>query len=190
MKSQIQNAAYVLWMLRDLTSDQELSTALRAWLANSAEPASTSAIQTDTVLCPLQKLLRQAGVNKDLSWFFSDWIDNDKGLPDLSIQKIFPNRASGGTYLVAVNVANTGYAAAEVPVIVRTAAGSVTERVLVPARGSVVERILVNGPPTAVQVNDGEVPETQASVHVTELDQTASRQPPPGSSSSSSEAPQ
>lgn len=178
-------AAYVLWMLRDLTSDEALGTAVRAWLSNSAQSASASAVPTGAEVCPLQKLLREAGVNKDLSWFFSDWVDGDKGLPDLSIQKIFPNQTGGGTYLVAVNVANTGYAGAEVPVTVRTADSSVTERVLIPARGSVVERILVNGPPTAVQVNDGAVPETQASVHVIKLDQTASSQPPAGSPSPS-----
>jgi hypothetical protein len=31
-------------------------------------------------------------------------------------------------------------------------------------------RILILGKPTEVQVNDGSVPETQASVHITRLD--------------------
>jgi hypothetical protein len=52
---------------------------------------------------------------------------------------------------------------------VRSDAASVTQRVLVPARGKAVQRILIQGKPTEVQVNDGAVPETQASVHVTKL---------------------
>ena len=32
-----------------------------------------------------ERLLEQAGARRDLSWFFADWVDADKGLPDLSI---------------------------------------------------------------------------------------------------------
>jgi hypothetical protein len=39
----------------------------------------------------------------------------------------------------------------------------------VPGRGKVVQRILIQGRPTEVQANDGSVPETGASVHVTKL---------------------
>jgi hypothetical protein len=46
--------------------------------------------------------------------------------------------------------------------------------VRIPAHDKVTERILVQGKPTEVQVNDGTVPETQASVHVTKLDDPAS----------------
>lgn len=78
---------------------------------------------------------------------------------------------------MAVNVANAGYAAAEVPVTVRSDSNSVTERVLVPAHGKAVQRILIQGKPIEVQVNDGTIPETQASVHLTKLD-VDSRTPP------------
>jgi hypothetical protein len=63
-------------------------------------------------------------------------------------------------------------------------ATSVTQRILVPARGKAVQRILIQGKPTEVRVNDGTVPETQASVHVTNMDQPAE-----GSSSSSQSGP-
>ena len=59
-----------------------------------------------------------------------------------------------------------------------------TARVFVPARGNIVQRLLVMGKPTEVQVNDGTVPETQASVHVTHLDE-----PPADATSSSSNPP-
>jgi hypothetical protein len=86
-----------------------------------------------------------------------------------------------------VNVANSGYVATEVPVTVRTAKSTVTERLMVPARGKAVQRVLVVGLPTQVQVNDGTVPETSASVHVTDVGEAERA---PGTSSSSQTAPQ
>jgi hypothetical protein len=170
-------AAYVFWMLRDLTSDDALAAALRAW--NSPAPGLNS-VPATSAANPLETLLRVAGVSRDLSWFFSDWVTADKGLPDLSIDNVFPASAPGGTFLVGVNVANAGYAAAEVPVTVRTANNSATERVFIPARGKAIERILVSGPPTEVQLNDGTVPEAQASIHVTDISNIPIAAPTPG----------
>jgi hypothetical protein len=168
-------ATYVLWMLRDVAGDSTLSAALRAY-----DPAQD--LGKDTGCCSFEKLLEQAGVRRDLSWFFADWVDADKGLPDLSIEGAFPSTASAGNWLVAVNLANSGYASAEVPVTVRSDSTSVTQRVRIPAHGKVVQRILIQGKPTEVQVNDGTVPETQASVHITKLDEPAAA--PPSSSQS------
>jgi hypothetical protein len=176
-------AAYIFWMLRDLAGDAALSDLLRAESSKPlADADHVSAVTGDSI----EKLLRKGGVSRDLSWFFADWVDADKGLPDLTIKSVFPNAEQGGTVLVAVNVANAGYATAEVPVTVRTTDSAVTERLLVPARSNAVQRILVMGKPTSVQVNDGTVPETQASVHITYLDEP-SRDP---ASSSSSNPPQ
>jgi hypothetical protein len=149
-------AAYILWMLREATSDADLSVALRAWNPGQGRGA-------------LEKLLEPAGSGRDLSWLFADWVDGDKGLPDVAIESIFPTPQPNGDWFVAVNVANTGYAAAEVPVTVRSVDKSVTRRLLVPARGRAVQRILIEGKPVAVQVNDGITPETEATVHVTNL---------------------
>jgi hypothetical protein len=55
----------------------------------------------------------------------------------------------------------------------------VTQRVVVPGHGKAVQRILVLGKPIEVQVNDGTVPETQASVHVTRLDGAGETAPAP-----------
>ena len=123
-----------------------------------------------------ERLLEQADQQHDFKWLFSDWVDADRGLPDLSIASVFPSAASADSWLVTVNLANNGYAAAEVPVTVRSAATSITQRVLIPARGKVSQRILIQGKPTLVQLNDGTVPETQASEHVMNLDQTAQNQ--------------
>jgi hypothetical protein len=165
-------AAYVLWMLRDIAGDATLSAALRAYnpapdLTNQALSNQDLATQNPS---PFERLLEKAGPRHDLQWFFADWIDADKGLPDLTIQSVFPTAQPAGNWLVAVDVANSGYAAAEVPVIVRTAgATSVTQRLRVPARGQATVRILVQDVPTEVQVNDGTVPETEASIHVTTI---------------------
>ena len=159
-------AAYVLWMLRDLVGDATLSAALRAY-----DPAQD--FGRDAGRSSFEKLLEQAGTRHDLSQFFGDWVDGDKGLPELSIDSVFPSIPTPGSWLVAVNVSNNGYVAAEVPVTVRSDATSVTQRVRIPARGKVVQRILIQGKPTEVQVNDGTVPETQASVHVTNLSDPA-----------------
>jgi hypothetical protein len=162
-------AAYVLWMLRDLAGDAALSAALRNYYPAASKNSGKSAARS-----AFEKLLEESEAHPDLSWFFADWIDADKGLPDLSIESIFPTSASAGNWLVAVKVANNGYAQAEVPVTARSAANAVTHRVRIPAHDKVTERILVQGKPTEVQVNDGTVPETQASVHVTKLDDPAS----------------
>ncbi len=160
-------AAYVLWMLRDIASDPTLSAALRAY--DPAQDASKGYGKEDGPGV-FETLLEQAGTRRDLSSFFTDWVDADKGLPDLMVESVFPTAQKAGNWLVAVNVANTGYAAAEVPVTVRNDATSVTLRVRVPGRGKAVQRILIQSRPTEVQVNDGTVPESQASVHVTKLE--------------------
>ena len=141
----------------------------------------------DTGRSSFETLLEQSGPRHDLSSFFTDWVNEDKGLPDLSISGVFPTTPTPGSWLVAVNVTNNGYASAEVPVTVRSEANSVTRRVLVPARGKGVVRILIQQKPSEVQVNDGTVPETQASVHVTKLDQPAQSDSQPSGPSSSSQ---
>ena len=150
-------AAYIFWMLRDLSGDAAISAALRAY--NPAAGVS------------YEKLLEEAGTRSEIGWFFADWVDADKGLPDLSIAGVFPTSASAGNWLVAVNIVNAGYASAEVPVTVRSASNFVTKRVRIPAHGKTTERILVQGKPTEVQVNDGTVPETQADIHITKLEE-------------------
>jgi hypothetical protein len=176
-------AAYVLWMLRDLAGDQALGAALRAY-AQAADAAQLAEPRTFERLIEhaiWERIEKHDATAPSLAWFFSDWVDADKGLPDLSIAGVFPSATSAGNWLVAVNVANSGYAAAEVPVTVRSDSASVTQRLLVPARGKAIQRILIQGQPTEVQANDGTVPETQASMHITKLNNAA------GSSSSSSQ---
>jgi len=180
-------ATYVFWMLRDLVGDPALSAALRAY-----DPAQDAArgLGPNAGSGSFEKLLEQAGLRRDLSWFFADWVDADKGLPDIAIDNVFfttaetaahtPNSSDSSDapeangWIVTVDLANSGYAAAEIPVTVRNPDTSVTQRILVPARGKATQRILIQGQPTEVQANDGTVPETEASVHIRHLTETGS----------------
>jgi len=158
-------STYVLWMLRDLVGDKALSAALRTY-----DP------KQDTTPEYFEHILEQAS-GKDLKWFFDDWVYHDKGLPDLSIAAVNPSKSSqAGQYLVAIDIANDGYAAAEVPVTVHSQSAKQTARVQIPARSKVTHRMLVQGLPTEVIVNDGVVPELQASVHQRDINITDSKQ--------------
>jgi hypothetical protein len=147
-------ATYVFWMLRDLAGDEELSRALRAY-----KPGS------DTTGIGFEQVLERAS-GKDLKWFFEDWVYHDRGLPDLSIAGVYPSKASvPGSYIVAVDVANSGTAEAQVPVSVSSRTATVTEMLRIPAKGKISHRFVVQGQPSEIGVNDGTVPEVEASVH-------------------------
>ncbi|MGA3334537.1 MAG: hypothetical protein ABSC62_10290 [Terracidiphilus sp.] len=201
-------AAYVFWMLRDLAGDPALSAALRAYhpgddarrglgpsagsdyfeklVEQAGAPSDGSLSQGWKAGAPSDGSSSQgwkAGLRRDLSWFFSDWVEADKGLPDIAIDSVFPSATEGNNWLVAVNLSNSGYAAAEIPVTVSNPDTSVTQRVIVPARGKATLRILLQGRPTQVQANDGTVPETEASVHILNLVSTDSNSSPSQSGS-------
>jgi hypothetical protein len=154
-------AADVWWMLRDIVGDAALQQALAIYRTQATQEKEPSLFQ---------RLLEQTS-KKDLEWFFDDWVYRDHGLPDLSIAAVIPRQVMGkdNEYLVAVEVANDGYAAAEVPVTVRTGTVSITERLLVPARSHATTRILFEVKPEAVQVNDGSVPELRTTMHTKEI---------------------
>ncbi len=174
-------AAYVFWMLRDLAGDAAISAALRA---DSPTEGAANGLRPSARSDYFEKLVEKDALNsgessslgptpeprQDLAWFFSDWVNADKGLPDIAIDSVFPSHTEGDNWLVAVDLSNSGYAAAEIPLIVSNTLTSVTRRVIVPARGKVTERILIQGEPTKVQANDGTVPETESSVHIRTLD--------------------
>ncbi|HVT98040.1 MAG TPA: hypothetical protein VHE33_11080 [Acidobacteriaceae bacterium] len=146
-------ADYVLWMLRDVVGDQALQSALQQY-----DPAQ------DTTPEYFEKLLEKAS-SRDLKWFFDDWVYRDRGLPDLSIGGVYPSREGLHQVLVAVEIRNDGYAAAEVPVTLKGLGGTVTRRVLVPAHGRITHRMTFSEDPVEVDVNDGSVPEVRDSVH-------------------------
>jgi hypothetical protein len=147
-------ATYVFWMLRDLVGDEALGRALHSY-----QPGS------DTAGTGFEQVAERAS-GKDLKWFFEDWVYHDHGLPDFSIAGVYPNKASvPGSYIVSVDVANSGTAEAQVPVSVSSATATVTEWLRIPARSSVSHRFVLQGQPEEVAVNDGTVPEVETSIH-------------------------
>jgi hypothetical protein len=152
-------AAYVLWMLRSLAGDDALQSALQDY-----NPAK------DTTPDYFEHLVELAS-HKDLRWFFSNWVDHDNGLPDLSIAGVYISSEAHNASLVAIDIVNNGYAEAEVPVTVKGANTSDTVEVRVPAHGRITHRVIFQEPPTEVIVNDGSVPEVQDSEHVRKVKQ-------------------
>jgi hypothetical protein len=148
-------ATYVLWMLRSEIGDDTLQSVLKAY-----DPAA------DVTDDYFEKLVGKFS-KKDVHWLFDDWVYHDRGLPDLSITGIYPSKGTApSSYLVAVNVTNSGSASAEVPITVMSGTTQLTERMLVPANGNATRRILIQDEPVQIQVNDGTVPEVEASEHV------------------------
>ena len=157
-------AAAVWWMLRSIVGDDALKQTLQAYRLDPSldrDPAG------------LRRTLEKVS-HKDLNWFFNDWVYRDRGLPDLSIVSVTPSQLTSRAglpagWLVAVEVRNDGYAAAEVPITVRSSAASETQRLRIPGRSSASTRIVFSGTPAEVEVNDGSVPETQSSLHTRQL---------------------
>ncbi len=142
--------SYLFWMLRDMLGDSALQKSLTSYHAvEDNEPAY------------FQKLTEQNG-KRDLGWFFTDWVYQNHGLPDLRIDNVYarpqtddPNRL----YLVTVTVENLGGAGAEVPVSIQTPSGEKSIRLLVLAHQKASERTQLPAAPTRAIVNDGSVPE-------------------------------
>ncbi len=158
-------AAAVWWMLRGIVGDDALKHALQAYRLDAA--------RLDRDPTGLERTLENAS-HMDLRWFFDDWVYRDRGLPDLSIVSVTPSQIKSRVglptgWLVAVDLHNDGYAAAEVPVTVRSATATQTTRLRIPGRSSASTRIVFAGTPQQVEVNDGSVPETQTCIHTREI---------------------
>ncbi len=157
-------AAAVWWMLRGIVGDDALKHALQAYRNNP---------KLDRDSTGFEHTLEQLS-HMDLSWFFDNWVYQDRGLPDLSIVNVTPSQLETRNglpsgWLVAVEVHNDGYAEAEVPVTVRSAKATETHLLRIAGRSNASTRIVFAGTPQQVEVNDGSVPETQTSVHSRQL---------------------
>ncbi|MGB7171564.1 MAG: hypothetical protein WA374_19305 [Acidobacteriaceae bacterium] len=160
-------ATYVLWMLRNLAGDKALQIALQTY--NPAQDSTPDYFER--ILTPLASADLLSG-QKDLSWFFRDWVYRDTGLPDLSIAAVYPSMEAHQQYLVAVDIVNAGYASALVPLTVKGYSASITDWVQVPAHTRITHRMTFSQNPTEVDLNDGSVPEVEDSIHRTTLKTT------------------
>ncbi len=157
-------AAAVFWMLRSLAGDEALKQTLRSYRGHPALDRDPESFEHE---------LEQAA-NKDLRWFFDDWVYRDRGLPDLSIVAVTPSErparpGSDPTWLIAVEVKNDGAAAAEVPVTVRSTGLSTTEWLRIAGHSNGILRISFAGRPQEILVNDGTVPEVRTSMHIRQV---------------------
>ena len=140
-------AMCVWWMLRDMVGDAALKKALAAYRPEQDKDPS------------YMPRLIAAQAQRDLDWFFDDWVYHDHGLPDFKVESAFSSKTGNNSFLLAVTVANSGGAGAEIPIIVRFPGGEVTKRLVVRAKGKATIRIETPAPAQEVAVNDGSVPE-------------------------------
>jgi hypothetical protein len=140
-------AMYVWWMLRDMIGESALKKAIAAYRPEQDNEAS------------YMPRLIAAQSQRDLQWFFDDWVYRDRGLPDFKVESAFSSRLTTGSFLLTVTVDNLGTAGAEVPIVVKSAGGEILRRLEVHAKNRGVIRVEVPTAPQEIVVNDGSVPE-------------------------------
>jgi len=140
-------AMYVWWMLRDMVGEPALKKALAGYHPEQDKEPSY-----------LPRLIA-AQTQRDLEWFFDDWVYRDRGLPDFRVASAFPRKMLTEGYMVTVTVENLGGAGAEVPVTVRFG-GEVTKRLEVRGKNKGVIRMEVPAAPREAVVNDSSIPES------------------------------
>jgi len=143
-------AMFVWWMLRDMVGDAALKKAFAAYRPEEdKDPAY------------LARLIASQ-TQRDLGWFFDDWIYHDRGLPDFKVESAYARKATENSFMTAVTISNAGGAGAEVPLRVKFAGGEVARRLEVRARSKAVIRVETPAAPQEIVVNDGSVPESGA----------------------------
>jgi hypothetical protein len=151
-------AMCVWWMLRDLVGEPALKKALAAYRADEDKESSY-----------MQRLI-QTQTQRDLTWFFDDWVDRDRGLPNFKVASAFTRQTSPEVYLLTITVENLGAAGAEVPVTVKFAGGVITRKLVVRGKSNAVIRVEVPKPPEEIMVNDGSVPESDTTNNVFKIE--------------------
>jgi hypothetical protein len=141
-------AMHVWWMLRDMVGEPALKKALAAYRPEQDKEPS------------YMPRLIQAQTQRDLEWFFDDWVYRDRGLPDFKAESAFSRKTMNDAYMLTITVDNLGSAGAEVPLTVKFAGGEITKRLEVRAKSKAVIRVEVPAAPAEIVVDDGSVPES------------------------------
>jgi len=83
-------------MLRDMLGDQALKKAFASYHpADDKEPSyMPRSIQAQT--------------QRDLEWFFDDWVYRDRGLPDFKVASAFTRKTLPEGYMLTITVENIG----------------------------------------------------------------------------------
>jgi aminopeptidase N len=101
-----------------------------------------------------------AQTQRDLEWFFDDWVYRDRGLPDFKVEAAFSRKTMTNSFMLTITLDTLGTAGAEVPVIVKFTGGEIMRRLEVHAKSKAVIRVEVPAAPQEIVVNDGSVPES------------------------------
>ena len=141
-------AMYVWWMLRDMIGDAAIKKAIASYRPEQDKDATY-----------MPKLIA-AQTQRDLGWFFDDWVYRDRGLPDFKVESVFSRKTTTDAFLVTITLDNLGTAGAEVPVIIKFVGGEMMRRLLVQGKNKTVTRVEVTAAPYEIVVNDGSVPES------------------------------
>ena len=134
-------------MLRDMVGDAALKKALALYRPEQDKEPS------------YMPRLISAQTQRDLEWFFDDWVYHDRGLPDFKVDSAFARKTMGNSFMLTITLDNVGAAGAEVPIIVKFAGGEILQRLEVRAKGKATVRVEMTGAPQEIVVNDGSVPE-------------------------------
>jgi hypothetical protein len=147
-------AMYVWWMLRDMVGEPALKKAFAAYRPEQDKDAS------------YMPRLIAAQSQRDLQWFFDDWVYRDRGLPDFKVESAFSSKTPTGSFMLTITLDNLGTAGAEVPVVVKYSGGEVMRRMEVRAKSKAATRVEVPAAPQEIVVNDGSVPERNVTNNV------------------------
>ena len=148
----------VWWMLRDLIGESALKKALADYRPEQDKEPSY-----------MQKLIA-AQTQRDLAWFFDDWVYRDRGLPEFKVESAFSRKTPNNAYILAVTVDNLGSAGAEVPVIIRFLGGEVRKRLEVRAKDKATIRVETPAAAQEIVVNDGSVPESNPGNNIVKVE--------------------
>ncbi|HTZ94925.1 MAG TPA: hypothetical protein VMB18_00915 [Terriglobales bacterium] len=148
---------YVWWMLRDMLGNT-FQDGLLSYDGNQDKDPTF-----------LQKLIEKKS-NRDLQWFFDDWVYHDRGLPDFRVASVFSTPIAAGGFLVTIEIENPGSVGAEVPIILKTEKEDIRRRLVVHAKAKASIRVETQSAPKEVTVNDGSVPESDVSNSTFKID--------------------
>ena len=153
-------AMYVWWMLRDMVGEPTLKKAISAYRPEQDKEPSY-----------MQRLIA-AQTQRDLEWFFDDWVYRNRGLPDFKVESVFPRKTMTGSFMLTITLGNVGTAGAEVPVIIKFKGGEMLRRLEVHAKDKAVVRVEVPSDPLEIVVNDGSVPESDVTDNTFKIEST------------------
>jgi len=143
----------VWWMLRDMLDNPSLGVLLNYHATEDKDGNY------------MQRVIEKQ-TQRNLQWFFDDWVYRDRGLPDFRVDSVYSRPIVDGGYMVTITIENLGSAGAEVPVILRMESGEIIKRLEVHAKSKAAVRVQAASPPLEVVVNDGSVPESDVSNNV------------------------